>query len=339
MVLSFLHKKGVTLSLRDYFITALSYMALGLFSSLLTGLIMKTIGEKAGLEFFTEIGAFAMEPRIVGAAIGVAVAFGLKAPPLVLFSTVFVGAFAGQAGGPAASYVAVLIATEAGKIIFKSTKVDIIAVPFTVILTGYFVARLIGVPINQLMVSVGEIINWATEQRPFIMSILVATIMGLALTAPISSAAIAFMLGLNGLAAGAAVIGCSAQMVGFAAASYKENGIGGLIAQGLGTSMLQIGNIIKNPRILIPPTLAGMLAAPIAISIFKMSNNEAGAGMGTSGFVGQFMAFESMGFSLRTFLLVGIFHILLPAAISLIATSLMRKKGWIKEGDMKLSYD
>lgn len=339
MIKSFLHKKGVTLSPRDYFVTALSYMALGLFSSLLIGLIIKTIGDKARMEFFTEIGAFAMDPKIVGAAIGVAVAAGLKAPPLVLFSSVFVGAFAGQAGGPAASYAAVLIACEAGKIIFKSTKVDIIAVPFTVIITGYFVAKLIGVPINQLMISLGEVINWATEQRPFIMSILVATIMGLALTAPISSAAIAFMLGLDGLAAGAAVIGCSAQMVGFAVASYKENGAGGLIAQGLGTSMLQIGNIIKNPRILIPPTLAGIVAAPVAISVFKMTNNEAGAGMGTSGFVGQFMAFESMGFSGRTLLLVGIFHLLVPIVVSLITVLYMRKKGWIKDGDMKLVYE
>lgn len=335
----FLQKKGVSLSLRDYFVTAMSYMALGLFSSLLIGLIIKTLGEKTGIDFFTEIGAFAMDTKIVGAAIGVAVAAGLKAPPLVLFSSVFVGAFAGQIGGPAASYAAVLIATEAGKIAFKSTKVDIIVVPFTVFIIGYFVARLIGVPINELMTSLGSLINWSTEQRPFVMSILVATIMGLALTAPISSAAIAFMLGLDGLAAGAAVIGCSAQMVGFAVTSYKENGIGGLVAQGIGTSMLQIGNIVKNPLILVPPTLAGMVAAPLAISIFRMTNNEAGAGMGTSGLVGQFMAFESMGFSLKTLALVTIFHVVLPIVISLLTVIYMRKKGWIKDGDMKLVYE
>lgn len=335
----FLTKKGVSLSPKDYFVTALSYMALGLFSSLLMGLIIKTLGEKIGILSFIEIGQFAMDARMVGAAIGVAVAYGLKAPPLVLFSSVFVGAFAGEIGGPAASYVAVLLATEIGKISFKSTKVDIIVVPFTVFVSGFFLAKLIGVPINNLMTGLGEMVNWSTEQNPFVMSILVATLMGLALTAPISSAAIAFMLGLDGLAAGAAVIGCSAQMIGFATASYKENGIAGLIAQGLGTSMLQIGNVVKNPLILIPPTLAGIISAPLAITVFKMTNNTAGAGMGTSGLVGQFMAFETMGFSIKNLILVLIFHILLPAGISLLTVYFMRKKGWIKLGDMKLVYE
>lgn len=338
-MLQFLHKKGVTLSPRDYFITALSYMALGLFSSLLIGLIIKTIGEKADIDTFVEMGAFAMDPKIVGAAIGVAVAAALKAPLLVLFSSVFVGAYAGQIGGPAASYVAVLIATEIGKLAFKSTKVDIIVVPFTTFFFGYFVAKLIGVPINELMTSLGSLINWSTEQQPFVMSVLVATLMGLALTAPISSAAIAFMLGLEGVAAGAAVIGCSAQMVGFAVTSYKENGIGGLVAQGIGTSMLQIGNIVKNPLILIPPTVAGIISAPLAISVFGMTNNKAGAGMGTSGLVGQFMAFETMGFSLRTMILVVVFHIIVPLLVSLLIVFYMRRKGWIKPGDMKLAYE
>lgn len=317
-MISFLRSKGVSLSPKDYFVTALSYMALGLFSSLLIGLIIKTMGEQLEVASFVEMGQFAMDPKIVGAAIGVAVAYSLKAPPLVLFSAVFAGAFGGMMGGPAGSYVTVLIATELGKIVYRVTKIDIIVVPFVVFMVGYYVATFVGTPINNLMVSLGTLINWATEQQPFVMSIVVATVMGLALTAPISSAAIAFMLGLDGLAAGAAVVGCSAQMIGFATISYRENGVSGLIAQGLGTSMLQIGNIVKNPLILVPPTLAGVVSAPVAIGVFRMTNNEAGAGMGTSGLVGQFMAFETMGFSVNTFVLVLMFHIVLPAAISLL---------------------
>ena len=335
----FLKSKGVTLSPKDYFVTALGYMALGLFSSLLIGLIIKTLGEQLSIASFVEMGQFAMDPKIVGAAIGVAVANSLKAPPLVLFSAVFAGAFGGAVGGPAGSYITVLLATEFGKLIYRVTKVDIIVVPFVVFMVGYFTGTFVGVPINNLMVSLGSLVNWATELQPFTMSILVATIMGLALTAPISSAAIAFMLGLDGLAAGAAVVGCSAQMIGFATISYRENGISGLIAQGLGTSMLQIGNIVKNPLILVPPTLAGAISAPIAVGIFRMNNNQAGAGMGTSGLVGQFMAFETMGFSMRTLLLVLVFHIVVPAAVSLLCFYFMRSKGWIRSGDLLLSYE
>ena len=335
----FLKNKGVTLSPKDYFVGALSYMALGLFSSLLIGLIIKTLGEQLNIASFVEMGQFAMDPKIVGAAIGVAVAYSLKAPPLVLFSAVFAGAYGGFIGGPAGSYVTVLLATEFGKLIYRVTKVDIIVVPFVVFMVGYFIGKFVGVPINNLMVSLGSLVNWATELQPFTMSILVATIMGLALTAPISSAAIAFMLGLDGLAAGAAVVGCSAQMIGFAVISYRENGISGLIAQGLGTSMLQIGNIVKNPLILIPPTLAGAVSAPLAVGVFRMTNNQAGAGMGTSGLVGQFMAFETMGFSMKTFVLVLVFHIIVPAAISLLTFYFMRRKKWIRVGDMLLSYE
>lgn len=335
----FFKSKGVTLSPKAYFVDALSYMALGLFSSLLIGLIIKTLGQQLHIPSFVEMGQFAMDPKIVGAAIGVAVAYSLKAPPLVLFSAVFAGAFGGWLGGPAGAYVTVLLATELGKLIYRVTKIDIIVVPLVVIMAGYYIGSFVGIPINNFMVSLGAIINWATEQQPFVMSIIVATIMGLSLTAPISSAAIAFMLGLNGLAAGAAVIGCSAQMIGFAAISYRDNGVSGLIAQGLGTSMLQIGNIVKNPLILIPPTLAGIVTAPIAVGIFRMTNNEAGAGMGTSGLVGQFMAFETMGFSVSTLLLVLVFHILMPALISLLCFYYMRQKGWIKTGDMLLQYE
>jgi len=335
----FLKSKGILLSPKKYFVDALSYMALGLFASLLIGLIIKTIGQQLKIESFVEMGQFAMDPKIVGAAIGVAVAHSLEAPPLVLFSAVFAGAFGGAAGGPVGSYITVLFATEFGKLVYRLTKIDIIVVPFVVFLVGYYIGTFIGIPIDRLMTSLGSLINWSTDQHPFVMSILVATIMGWALTAPISSAAIAFMLGLDGLAAGAAVIGCSSQMIGFAMISYRENGISGLIAQGLGTSMLQIGNIVKNPLIIIPPTLAGIVSAPVAVSVFRMTNNEAGAGMGTSGLVGQFMAFETMGFSLNTLLLVLIFHVLLPVIISLICAMLMRKKGWIRSGDLLLKYE
>ncbi|MGL4673880.1 MAG: PTS transporter subunit IIC, partial [Wohlfahrtiimonas sp.] len=317
-MLEYLKKKGVMCSSRVYFIDALSYMALGLFSSLLIGLIIKTIGTQLSINTFVELGTFAMDSKIVGAAIGVAVAMALKAPPLLLFSAVFVGAFGNSVAGVAGSYFAVLVTVELAKLIYQTTKLDILLIPFFMIMMGYFSSTLIGVPLNELMSYLGNTINWATTQHPFIMSMVVATVMGLALTAPISSAALSFMLGLDGVAAGAAVIGCSAQMVGFASISYRENGISGAIAQGIGTSMLQIGNIVKNPLILIPPTIAGLITAPIAIVFFQMINNKAGAGMGTSGFVGQFMAFETMGFSTRTMLLVAIFHVILPIVISLV---------------------
>ncbi len=338
-MIQFLKSKGISLSPKVYFVDALSYMALGLFSSLLIGLIIKTLGQQLHIASFMEMGQFAMDPKIVGAAIGVAVAYSLKAPPLVLFSAVFAGAFGGSLGGPAGSYVTVLFATELGKLIYRVTKIDIIVVPLVVILVGYYVGAFVGIPIDELMTSLGALVNWSTEQQPFLMSVLVATIMGLSLTAPISSAAIAFMLGLDGLAAGAAVVGCSAQMIGFASISYRENGISGLIAQGLGTSMLQIGNIVQNPLILLPPTLAGAVTAPIAVGVFRMTNNEAGAGMGTSGLVGQFMAFETMGFSMSTLFMVLLFHILIPATISLLCFYFMRQKGWIKTGDLLLHYE
>lgn len=338
-MISYLKSKGISLSAHEYFVNALSFMALGLFASLLMGLILETVGNLLGLQPLVEMGQFAKEPKIVGAAIGAAVAYSLKAPPLVLFSAVVVGAFGGVLGGPVGSYVTVLIATEVGKIAYKLTKVDIIIVPMTILLIGYVIASFIGIPINHLMKSLGDLVNWSTQQQPYLMSMLVATVMGLALTAPISSAAIAFMLGIDGLAAGAAVIGCAAQMLGFASISFKENGVGGWIAQGLGTSMLQIGNIIKNPWLLVPPTLAGLLTAPLAVGIFQMKNNTAGAGMGTSGLVGQLMAFETMGFSWTSLILVSVFHILLPIALSILIATFLRRKGKIKPGDMRLIYE
>jgi len=345
-LIKWLKRKGISLSARDYFITALSYMALGLFSSLIIGLIIKTAGEQIFINFspqvadaLMEMGEFAMDTKIMGGAIGVAIAYGLKAPPLVLFSALFAGAFGAELGGPAGSYVTALLATEFGKIFYGMTRVDIIVAPLMTIGAGFLTGIFIGPPIQTMMAWFGETINWSTTQHPFVMGILVSVLMGWALTAPISSAAIAIMLSLDGLAAGAATIGCAAQMIGFATISYRENGFGGFLAQGIGTSMLQVPNIIKNPLILIPPTIAGAVLAPFATVWLKMTSNMAGAGMGTSGFVGQIMTFETMGFSMSLFWSVLILHIIAPAIISLLIAQWFRMKGWIKTGDLKISYD
>ncbi|CAG9622129.1 PTS transporter subunit IIC [Sutcliffiella rhizosphaerae] len=331
----FLHKKGVFLSLRVYFIEGLSYMALGLFSSLIIGLIIKTLGDQLGWPLFTDMGLLAM--GLMGPAIGAAIAFGLKAPPLVLFATLVAGAAGAQLGGPAGSFVAALFATEVGKMVSKETKVDILVTPFVTIFTGFLVAKFIGAPIDLGMNTLGSVIMWATEQQPIIMGIFVAILMGWALTAPISSAAIAMMLGLEGIAAGAATIGCAAQMVGFAVSSYRENKMSGILALGIGTSMLQIPNIIKNPWIIVPPTIAGIIFAPLGTTLFQMTNVKEGAGMGTSGLVGQIMTFTEMGFSLSVLLKVLLLHIIGPAVVSLAISEWMRKKLYIKYGDMKIN--
>lgn len=344
---SFFARKNVHLSTHAYLITALSYMALGLFSSLIIGLIINTLGEQFATmlgdssltDAMQEIGSFAMDNKIVGGAIGVAIAFGLKAPPLVLFSALFAGAFGYELAGPVGAYISALFATECGKLIYKETKLDIILTPFITILVGYLVATFIGPPVHSFMTGLGSVINWSTAQQPFVMGIIVAVLMGWALTAPISSVAIALMLSLDGVAAGAAVVGCSAQMVGFAVSSYRENGLGGLLAQGIGTSMLQIANIIKKPLIVVPPTIAGAMMAPFATVWLDMTNNASGAGMGTSGFVGQIMAFQTMGFSLDVFWMILLIHIVGPALISLAVAEWMRHKGWISFGDMKIHYE
>src|SRR5690625_3485343 len=336
---TFLHKKGVTLSIKEYLITALSYMALGLFSSLIIGLIIKTIGEQVGIPSFIEMGSFAMDDKIVGGAIGVAIAHGLRAPPLVLFSALFAGAFGAELGGPAGSYVTALFAIEFGKLVYQETRVDIIVTPFVTICIGFFIGKFIGPPINMSMIWLGELINWSTTQQPFIMGILVAVLMGWALTAPISSVAIAIMLSIDGLAAGAAVIGCSAQMMGFAAQSYRDNGVGGFLAQAIGTSMLQVPNILRNPVIMIPPTIASIILAPIGTVWLKMINNTEGAGMGTSGLVGQIMAFETMGFTWNGLWAVLLIHFNAPALISVLFAKVFSMLGWIKPGDMKIYYE
>ncbi len=343
---SFIKRKGVTLSTKAYLITALSYMALGLFASLIIGLITETIGEQIVMKFsptiadaLIEMGGFAMDDKIMGGAIGVAIAYGLRAPPLVLFSALFAGAFGAEMGGPVGSYISTLFAVEIGKLIYKETRVDIIITPFITILVGFLTGTFIGPPIHAFMVSFGEIINWSILQQPFIMGILVAVLMGWALTAPISSVAIALMLSLDGLAAGAATIGCAAQMIGFATMSYRENGFGGFLAQGIGTSMLQVANIIKKPIIILPPTIAGAVLAPFGTVWLQMVSNPSGAGMGTSGLVGQIMTFQSMGFSMNVFWSVLFLHIIGPAVITLLIATWFRKKGWIQDGDLTISYE
>ncbi len=313
-------------------------MALGLFSSLIIGLILKTIGGQiSSLSFLVPIGELAMS--LMGPAIGVAVAYVLQAPPLVLFASLLAGAAGAELGGPAGSYAAAIIAAEAGKLVSKSTKLDIIVTPLITIFAGYGTAALIGPGIQTLLTNFGSLIMWATEQRPIIMGIIVAVLMGLALTAPISSAAIAIMLGLEGIAAGAATIGCAAQMVGFAVSSYRENGVGGIVAQGIGTSMLQVANIVRNPWVLLPPTLAGAILAPIGSGWLSMLNNPSGSGMGTSGFVGQIMTLNVMGTGGNIWTAILLLHFIGPAIISLLISEVMRKKGLIRLGDMKINTD
>jgi len=333
-MISYLKRKGVELSIKTYAITALSYMALGLFASLIIGLIIRTAGEQFDIEMLITVGQTAMD--LMGPAIGVAIAYGLKAPPLVLFASAVAGAFGAAAGGPAGAYIAAVLATEFGKLISGSTKIDIIATPLVTIFVGYFAAEYIGVFINDGMLAFGELINWSVNQHPFIMGVLVASLLGMALTAPISSAAIAIMLGLDGLAAGAATVGCSAQMIGFAVSSYRENGVGGLIAQGIGTSMLQIANVIKNPFILLPPVIAGALLSPLSTMVFMMENTAEGAGMGTSGFVGQIFTFTSMGFSWEVMASIIILHFIGPAILAYFSSEYLRRKGFINQGDMLL---
>ncbi|KGA98749.1 PTS sugar transporter subunit IID [Alkalihalobacillus alcalophilus ATCC 27647 = CGMCC 1.3604] len=340
---SFLAKKEIKLSWNNYLINAMSHMALGLFASLIIGLIIKTMaeqlqnlfGEYTLFLFLEELGVLTM--GLMGPAIGVAVAFSLKAPKLVLFAAVVSGAAGATLGGPAGSFIAAVISTELGKLVSGETKLDIIVTPFVTVLSGFVTASFVGPWIQTGLQSIGSLIIWATEQQPLLMGVLVATIMGLALTAPISSAALAIMLELEGLAAGAATVGCAAQMVGFAVSSYRENRWSGLISLGIGTSMLQMPNIIKNPYILIPPTAAGIILAPISTLLVGLINNPAGAGMGTSGFVGPIMIFTEMGFTLETLIIIILLLIVAPAIISLILSEWLRKIGKIQYGDMKIN--
>jgi len=331
---AFLERKDVKISLTRYGVEAMGAMTLGLFASLIIGLILSEIGTRVRLDLIADMGRMAMSAT--GYAIGIAVAFGLKAPPLVLFASAVTGFAGNYVGGPAGAFLAALIGAEFGKLVSKETKVDILVTPIITIFAGVLTARLVGAPIDSLMRGAGGLIMWATELMPVLMGGIVAMVMGIILTSPISSAAIAIMLQLEGLAAGAAVAGTAANMVGFAIISYRENKIGGLISQGLGTSMLQLPNIMKNPRIWIPPIIASIVAGIVSAAVFGMESIPAGAGMGTSGLVGQFGTLTAMGYSVAVFAQIGIVHFIIPAVISLLVCEYMRKKEWIRFGDMSL---
>lgn len=357
---SFLKRKNIEISVKRYGIDALGAMAQGLFCSLLIGTIINTIGTQFGIEILTQtvatindtpytVGGLAM--AMSGPAMAVAIGYALQAPPLVLFSLITVG-FAsyalGGAGGPLAVLFVAIVTAEVGKAVSKETKIDILVTPLVTIGVGVALSAWWAPPLGAFASRVGTIIMWATEQQPFLMGIVVSVVVGIALTLPISSAAICAALSLTGLAGGAAVAGCCAQMVGFACMSFKENRWGGLVAQGIGTSMLQMGNIVRNPLIWIPSIVASAITGPIATCIFKMKMNGAAisSGMGTCGFVGPIgvysgwvadvaagtkeaiTAFDWTGMALICFIL--------PAIISVVVCEIMRKGGAIKENDLKL---
>ncbi len=346
---AFLKRKDIEFSAKRYGIDAMSAMAQGLFASLLIGTIISTLGEQIGVEALVKVGDFAK--GATGYAMAIAIGHALKCPPLVLFSLAAVGGAAndlGGAGGPLAVLVIAIVAAECGKAVSKETKIDILVTPFVTILVGVLLSMWLAPAIGKVGTVAGSAIMWATELQPFFMGILVSVIVGIVLTLPISSAAVCSVLGLTGLAGGAAVAGCCAQMVGFAVLSFRENRWGGLVAQGLGTSMLQMGNIVKNPRIWIPATLASAVTGPIATCVFhlEMNGEAVASGMGTCGLVGQIgvytgwvndvaagtkaaiTAFDWLGLILICFILPGV----LTWAFGLF----FRKIGWIKENDLKL---
>ena len=254
----------------------------------------------------------------------------------MLLASVATGTAGAALGGPVGCFIAAAVGAECGKLVSKTTPVDIIVTPAVTLMAGVAVAQFIGPAIAAMMTEIGALIMWAVELQPLLMGMVVAVLMGIILTLPISSAAIAIALSLSGLAAGAATVGCCAQMVGFAVMSFKENRWAGLLSQGLGTSMLQMPNIVKNPKIWIPPIVASAVLGPVATLGFKMSNIPSGAGMGTSGLVGQVGTINAMGNAPSVWLAIGLLHFVLPALITLAVAMLLRKKGWIKEGDLKL---
>ena len=333
-VKAFLKQKNVNLAVRTYLIDAMGAMAFGLFASLLIGTIFATLGEKTNIQIFNVISEYAKSAT--GAALGVSIAYALHAPQLVLFSAATVGIAGNALGGPVGAFVATIVATELGKIVSKETRVDILVTPGVTIISGVLMAQFVGPGVSAFMSAFGNLVKTATEMQPFFMGILVSALIGLALTLPISSAAICIMLGLDGLAGGAATAGCCAQMIGFAILSFRENGIGGLFAQGLGTSMLQMGNIVKNPKIWIAPTLASMVTGPIATILFRMENISTGAGMGTCGLVGPIGVYTAMDGGTQMWLGILLVCFILPAVLSFLFGEILRKINWIKDGDLKL---
>lgn len=350
----FLKRKNIVFSAKRYGVDALGAMAQGLFCSLLIGTIIKTIGQQLGIQFCIDIGQYASD--MAGPAMAVAIGYALKADPMVLFSLVAVGWSAnaeGGAGGPLAVLLIAIVACEFGKAVSKETKVDILATPAVTILIGVTLSKLIAPAIGMGAMKVGNFIMWATELQPFWMGILVSVTVGIALTLPISSAAICASFGLVGLAGGAAVAGCCAQMVGFAVMSFRENRWGGLISQGIGTSMLQMGNIVKNPRIWIPPILTSAITGPVATCLFRLEMNGApvSSGMGTCGLVGQIgvwtgwlspsekaLANGAVAISPSVFHWMGLILVsfVLPAVICWLLGEVCRGLGWIREGDLTL---
>lgn len=332
---AFLERKEIHISAKVYFIDALGAMALGLFASLLIGTIFSTLGEKTGVEEFTAIANYAKSAT--GAALSVAIAHALKAPPLVLFSVITVGIAGNELGGPVGALVATIIAAELGKAVSKETKVDILVTPGVTIISGVLIAQLVGPGIGAFMNAFGEFIRNATVMQPFIMGIIVSVCIGIALTLPISSAAICIAIGLSGIAGGAATAGCCAQMVGFAVMSFRENRWGGILAQGLGTSMLQMPNIIRKPVVWVPTILTSAITGPISTCIFRMENVAVGSGMGTCGLVGPLGVISAMPEGgLNMWLAILLVCFVLPAGLTLLFSEIMRKLGWIKEGDLKL---
>lgn len=357
---AFLDKQNIEISFKRYAIDALGAMALGLFASLLIGTIINTIAGLIGLEseigaILSQVGSYAS--KSTGSAMAAAIGYSLQAPPLVLFSLTGVGLAANElagAGGPLAVFIIAIISSELGKFVSKTTKIDIIVTPLITLLSGVGLSLWWAPAIGRVAQSVGIAIMWATEQQPLIMGVIISVLMGMALTLPISSAAIAAAFGLVGLAGGAAHAGCCAQMVGFAVMSYKENGVGGLLAQGIGTSMLQMPNIIKNPRVWIPPILASAVTGPIATVLIKLEMNGApiSSGMGTSGFVGPIgvitgwlspsetaISYGLSGFnpSAIDYFYLLLISIILPAILTYLFSLLLRKLKWIKENDLKLN--
>lgn len=333
-------------SVQEYIIKVLNGMTHGLFSSLLIGLIIKQVGVLADISVLVTFGDIAQS--LMGPAIGAGVAYSIGAPPLAIFSALVAGAIgagsvnfeSGAAtiaiGEPVGAFLAALVGAHLGKLISGKTKVDIVLVPITTILSGGLVGIYIAPYIASFMNGIGAFINMATTLHPIPMGIIISVAMGMILTLPISSAAIAISLNLSGLAAGAATVGCAANMIGFAVISYRENGLGGLIAQGLGTSMLQVPNLVRNPLIWIPAIVASAILGPISTVVLKMESISTGAGMGTSGLVGQFAMIETMGASSEVLIQIGLMHFILPAIIALVVARWMRRINLIKPGDLKL---
>ena len=346
---AFLKRKNIVISAKKYGIDVLGAMAQGLFATLLIGTIISTIGEHVGLEILVTIGDYAK--AATGPGMAIAIGYSLQAPPLVLFSLAAVGASAntlGGAGGPLAVLAIAILASEFGKAVSKETKIDIIVTPFITILVGVLLSIWWAPGIGWAASKVGTAIMWATELQPFLMGILVSVLTGIALTLPISSAAICAALALTGLAGGAALAGCCAQMIGFAVLSFKENGWGGLFAQGIGTSMLQMGNIVRNPKIWLPTILTSAITGPIATCLFKMKMNGVAiaSGMGTCGLVGQIGLYtgwvNDVSNGVKTAITISdwlgmiLICFILPGILTWVFGLFFRKIGWIKENDLKL---